>query len=288
MKYGLFGSHLLGDALMQTPAIRALKSKRPEAALEYYHSRDRPGAAMLEGNPYLDRLEQLAVWPRGPRDYPLPRFVAGDVLCPLDALRVYHWSVEHGKTMAEGFGHALGVTVTDLRYDYAMTDAERERGRALAREHGGGRPVVAVARHSVSCHSNAGDGSPANKCVANRHWHELSVWLDKQGFRALAIGSATEALDERYAAWEGARAYDLPIREVAGLLAASHAVLSIDTGVRHLAAAVGANLFCVSGAIPLSLIRCVPVQSGQRIHEVAIPVSDVDTRILIDGASKVL
>jgi hypothetical protein len=116
VKYGLFGSHLLGDALMQTPGIRALKSKRPDAALEYYHSRDRPGAAMLEGNPYLDRLEQLAVWPRGPRDYPLPRFVAGDVLCPLDALQVYHWSLEQGKTMAEGFGNALGVTVTDLRY----------------------------------------------------------------------------------------------------------------------------------------------------------------------------
>ena len=288
VKYGLFGSHLLGDALMQTPAIRALKSKHPEAALEYYHSCDRPGAAMLEGNPYLDRLEQLAVWPRAPRDYPLSRFVAGDVLCPLDALRVYHWSVEHGKTMAEGFGHALGVTVTDLRYDYAMTDVERERGRALAREHGGGRPVVVVARHSVSCHSNAGDGSPANKCIANRYWHELSIWLDRQGFRALAIGGASEAHDERYATWEGARAYGLPIRDVAGLLAASHAVLSIDTGIRHLAAAVGANLYCVSGAIPLSLIRCVPVRDGQRIHEVAMPVSDVDTRVLIEGASSVL
>jgi hypothetical protein len=108
------------------------------------------------------------------------------------------------------------------------------------------------------------------------------------GLRALAVGSASEARDERYVAWEGARAYDLPIRDVAGLLAASHAVLSIDTGIRHLAAAVGANLYCVSGAIPLSLIRCVPVRGGQRIHEVAIPVSDVDSQILIDGASRVL
>jgi hypothetical protein len=80
----------------------------------------------------------------------------------------------------------------------------------------------------------------------------------------------------------------LPIRDVAALLAAAHAVLTIDSGIRHLAAAVGANLYCVSGAVPLSLIRCVPVQSGQRVHEVEIAVADVDARILIDGASKVL
>jgi hypothetical protein len=59
---------------------------------------------MLEGNPYLDRLEELAVWPRGPRDYPLTRFVAGDALRPLDALHVYHWSVANGKTMPRASG----------------------------------------------------------------------------------------------------------------------------------------------------------------------------------------
>ena len=288
MKYGLFGSHLLGDALMQTPAIRALKSMRPEAQIEYYHSADRPGGAMLEGNPYLDRLEELAVWPRERSAYPLNRFAAGDMVCPLDALRAYRWGESRGRTIAEGFGHALGVTVTDLRYDYAMTSAERQRGRELADKYGGGRPVVVVARHSASCHSNAGDGSPANKCVANHHWHEISMWLDRQGFQPVAIGSPDDARDERYAAWAGARAYDLPIRDVAALLAASHAVLSVDTGIRHLAAAVGANLYCVSGAIPLSLIRCVPVRSGQRIHEVAVAVSDVDARILAEGASRVL
>ena len=288
MKYGLFGSHLLGDALMQTPAIRALKLQRPDATIEYYHSCDRPGAAMLEGNPYLDRLEQLEVWPRGPGDYPLSRFAAGDALRPLDALQAYHWATQNGKTLAEGFGAALGVTVTDLRYDYTITEAERARGRALATEYGAGRPIVVVARHSVSCHSNAGDGSPANKCIANEHWYEVSAWLSRQGFQPVAVGSEADARDERYAAWEGSRAYGLPIRDVAALVAASHAVLSIDTGIRHIAAAVGTNLFCVSGAIPLSLIRCVPVRSGQRIHEIVGAVSDADRAILIDGASKVL
>jgi ADP-heptose:LPS heptosyltransferase len=124
--------------------------------------------------------------------------------------------------------------------------------------------------------------------VANEHWYDVSVWLARQGFRPLAVGSSAEARDERYAAWEGTRAYGLPIRDVAALLAASHAVLSIDTGIRHIAAAVGANLFCVSGAIPLSLIRCVPVRSGQRIHEIVGAVSDADPAILIEGASKIL
>jgi len=188
----------------------------------------------------------------------------------------------------EGFGHAVGVPVTDLRYDYAMTDAERERGRALAQQYGGGAPVVVVARHSASCDSNDPTVGRANKCVANRHWHELSAWLDAQGYRCIAVGGAGDASDQRYAEWKGERAYGLPIRDVAGLLAASHAVLSVDTGIRHLAAAVGANLYCVSGVIPLSLIRCVPVRSGQRIHEVAIPIQEVDTRTLVAGASQVL
>jgi len=288
MKYGLFGSHLLGDALMQTPAIRAMKALRPDVALEYFHGMDKPGKAMLEGNPYLDRLEQLDIWPRHSGDYPFTRFAKGDVLCGMDALRAFTWGVANGRTLPEGFGHFLGVDVTDLRYDYAMTDAERERGRALATERGGARPVVVVARHSLSCDSNDPQIGRANKCAANEHWVELSAWLGKQGFHALAVGSGSDAGDPRYAAWEGGKAYGLPIREVAALLAASHAVLSVDTGIRHLAAAVGANLYCVSGCIPLSLIRCVPVRPGQRIHEEVIPVAEVDAWTLVDGASKVL
>jgi hypothetical protein len=288
MKFGLFGSHLLGDELMQTPAIRALRLMRPDATLEYYHGSDKPGMAMLEGNPHLDRLEQLAVWPRHRGDYPFPRFTSGDVIRGLVALQVFMWAQEHGRSLAEGFGHVLGVEVTDLRYDYALTEAERTRGRALVEQYGGGRPVVVVARHSVSCASNDPAAGRANKCVSNRHWHEVSVWLEKQGFRALAVGSASDALDSRYAAWEGAKAYGLPIRDVAGILAASHAVLSIDTGVRHLAAAVGANLYCISGCIPLSLIRCVPLRPEQRIHEEQVPVHEVATRTLLAGAAKVL
>jgi ADP-heptose:LPS heptosyltransferase len=288
LKFGLFGSHLLGDALMQTPAIRALRAQWPDATIEYYHGSDKPGMAMLEGNPCLDRLEQLAVWPRHRGDYPFPRFTTADVIRGLVAVQAFMWGIERGKSLAEGFGHALGVEVTDLRYDYAMTEAERARGRVLVDEYGDGRPVVVVARHSVSCESNNPAVGRANKCVPNQHWHEVSVWLEKQGYRALAVGSTSDAVDPRFAAWEGARAYGLPIRDVAGILAASHAVLSVDTGVRHLAAAVGANLYCISGCVPLSLIRCVPVRPGQRIHEEVVPVHEVRTGTLLAGASKVL
>jgi hypothetical protein len=288
VKYGLFGSHLLGDALTQTPAIRALRSLRPDAQIGYNHSADRPGGAMREGNPHLDRLEMLAVWPREPRAYPLSRFVSGDVLCPLDALQAYRWGERHGRTLrrrrracSRRHGDGPPLRLCDDRH--GASTRPRSRGKVWwrpSRRRGG--PALGVLPQ------RAGDGSPPNKCAANRHRCEISAWLARQGFQPIAIGGPDAARDFRYAAFEGARAYDLPIRDVAALLAASHAVLSVHTGVRHLAAAVGANLYCVSGAVPLSLIRCVPVRSRQRVHEVAIPVSDVDARILAEGASKVL
>jgi hypothetical protein len=59
-------------------------------------------------------------------------------------------------------------------------------------------------------------------------------------------------------------------------------------GIRHLAAACGGNLYCLSGAIPLTLIRCVRVRDIQVIVEEQKPVSMVTLKMLIDGAKKAL
>ena len=92
--------------------------------------------------------------------------------------------------------------------------------------------------------------------------------------------------DPRYRAWPGQRLYGAPLRIVAALLAQAAAVLTIDNGVRHLAAAVGANLYALSGRIPLEIIASAPVREGQRIVEEYVELPRVTARTLSRGAER--
>lgn len=206
----------------------------------------------------------------------------------MDCSQAFAWGSQAGRTIAEGFGEIVGAPLTDLRYVYRMTAEERAAGVALAKELGDGGPVVLVARHSASCASNDPRVRVPNKCVPNRIWVEVANWLRSQGITPVALGSQKEFKDIRYQPWPGKKLYGHPIREVAALLAAGQAVLSIDTGIRHLAAAVGANLFTISCAIPLSLIRCTATREGQRVHELYKPLQLVGSTALIEGAKQVL
>jgi hypothetical protein len=94
--------------------------------------------------------------------------------------------------------------------------------------------------------------------------------------------------NSRYAEFPGKKLYGKPIRLVAAITHYAAATLSVDTGIRHLAAACGGNLYCLSGAIPLTLIRCVRVRDIQVIVEEQKPVSMVTLKMLIDGAKKAL
>lgn len=282
-RYLLFADNLLGDLLMQTPAIRALKKRDSETEVHYWVPRADTGIhvtgteVLLQGNPDLTSVT-VGTKPEGPWDAEIP----------MDCSAAFQWGHTHGKTIAEGFGSLLGVEVKGLQYTYVLTPEERAAGAALAQELGGGKPVVLVARHSASCASNDPRIRVPNKCVPNRIWVEVANWLLAQGTVPIAIGSPKEAKDIRYQPWPGPKLYGHPIREVAGLLAAGRAVLSVDTGIRHLAAAVGANLFTISCAIPLSLIRCVATRPGQQVNEIHHPIPQVGSPLLIEGARRVL
>lgn len=282
-RYLLYADNLLGDLLMQSPAIRALKKRDFETEVHYWVPREDTGIhvtgteVLLAHNPDLTSVT-VGTEPEGP----------WDARVRMDCSAAFQWGTAHGKTIAEGFGALLGVDVPDLRYTYVLTEAERAAGELLAKELGGGKPVVLVARHSASCASNDPRIRVPNKCVPNRIWVEVAHWLRAQGTVPIAIGSAKEAKDIRYQPWPGPKLYGHPIREVAGLLAAGRATLSVDTGIRHLAAAVGANLFTISCAIPLSLIRCVATRPGQQVNEVFHPIQQVGSPLLIEGARRIL
>jgi len=68
------------------------------------------------------------------------------------------------------------------------------------------------------------------------------------------------------------------------MCACSAGVLTVDNGIRHLAAAAGANVYALSAVLPLDLIGCVPVRDGQRVHEEYVPLPHVTARTLSRGA----
>ncbi len=280
-RWTLVSESLLGDLLLSTPAIHALRQAKPEARIRYCHSDGKPSWQLLEGNPDLDALE---IVPAGGSFTHEP----DERVVPMSCTAAFTWGSQHGRTLAEGFGPQLGVEVTDLRYVYHMTPEEEARGRELAEELGEGRPVVLVARHSASCTSNDPRIRRPNKCCNAGDWARVAKWLLKEGMVPVAVGAKGDLQDSRYHEWPGKKLYGAPLREVAALQRAAAATLSVDTGMRHLGTAAAGNVYCISCAIPLSLIRCVPVREGQKIYEEHRPLEHVNAGTLVAGAKQVL
>jgi len=278
MRWCLQGENAIGDLLMQTPAIRALRERGPDAEIHYFHGEDRRSHALLQGNPHLTQLHVGEAFSAADWD----RYVY------MDAWEALQWGLRERVSLVKGFGALLGVAVSDAKYDYCMTREEEVSGHALAQELGEGKPVVIIARHSASCSSNNPRIGIPNKCVSNTVWIRVTKWLLKEGFQPVAIGSREEESDPRYQEWPWKKLYGLPLREVAALLKAVNATLSVDTGIRHLAAAAGGNMYCISGAISLERISCIPIREGQQIFEEYRPLRDVTAEQIIAGAQRVL
>lgn len=276
---------LIGDLLMLTPAIRQLAATAPDDQIAYWTPLKDKGAhvagtsVILQNNPYLSRIFVGDTY----------EAEEGDEIIETNCMAAYLWGCANGKTISQGFGLQLGVEVEDLAYDYRSAIHEEIDAQELAEGLGGGRPIVIIARHSASCASNDPNVRVPNKCASNAVWVAVANWLLKEGYMPVAVGSEREARDIRYRHWPdaAARLYGRPLREVAALLAEAAGVLTIDTGIGHLAAAVGGNMYCISGAIPLTHIRCVPSYEGRVVEEFT-PVAQVTPEQVIAGARRIL
>lgn len=265
----------IGDTLLATPAIRSWKRSHAGGRLTVVCPDTGAALQVLLHNAWIDAL-----------------VTAGDVdearlpgrHLTLDPELALGLAREHGRTFAWGYGRILGVEIDGPIYDYVITDDERAAASRTARELGGGARIVLVARHSASCTSNDPAIGIANKSVGNAYWCQCAERLIARGFVPIAIGAAEEADDERFRRWPGPRRYGRPIREIAALCAVAAGVLTLDNGIRHLAAAAGADVYALSTVLPLDLMACVPVRPGQRVHEEYLPLARVTARTLARGA----
>lgn len=278
MNYYLYSNDLIGDTFMQTPALRALGQSGKAKNIFYVTPLDSLNRIVLANDPYITEFLEPS---------PEVEAMPGKHI-KLQAMAAYNIGHQHQITMAHGFGILMGVQVHDISYHYTSTAEEREAGKARLKALTD-KPAVLVARHSYSCTSHDPKyNNVANITLPNKIWVDVANWLLNEGYMPIAIGSKDHGDDPRYEEWPGIKAYGVPLRELAMMMRSAKAVLSVNTGMRHLAGAVGAHLYCPVGTTPMWLVNIAPKNSFQRIYEEQVNVLTVDSATVINGAQKVL
>lgn len=252
---------LIGDYLMTTPAIRGLKMRHPDVPLCCVVNKDNAARPLMQNTP-----EIKGVYTKAEMQI---MYSSGDPVYKGDAGLGFSTGLSHGCTMAEAFCKVWNVPFLGGWYKVDVPEQYRDFPKVPAQ-------FVVLARHSRSCTSNDPMIRRANKCLANDFWFDLSTWLLEQNYLPVFVGSAE---DERDPAYEkvpstSQKVYGEHIMNVAGLLQRAICTVSVDTGIRHMAAAVGGNLLTLNHAIPLHLIRCEPQHSNQHIREVQVDIHD--------------
>lgn len=253
---------LIGDTLMQTPALRQVKLQSPGVETIYVTRPDGLAATILRGNPSIDRFvsKESAHELRQP----------GDQWVELSAWDALQYGIAHRASLLDGFAFQLGVTLDSHRLDLVLTPQERAAGSALRESFGPADGVIVCGRHSTTCGGNL--GRHTNKCFSNEIWCDVAEWLIGKGYVPLAVGAASERDDPRFADWPGPKAYGYPLRTIAALIADARATFCVDTGLRFIAAATGSDLACLSGEIPTWLVFAPPIRQDQKIVERHCPL----------------
>jgi ADP-heptose:LPS heptosyltransferase len=265
----------IGDTLLATPAIRAYKRAHPQTRLTVCTADEGGPFQVLRHNRHIDALCAGV----DPASVPGNRVT----LDPEAALRRGY---KEARQFAWCYGRQLGVEIDGTAYDYTVTPDEREAAAALLATLGEGKPVVVVARHSPTCLSNDPAYRRATKLIPNAYWLACAARLIERGYVPVAVGAREEADDPRYRSWPGKRLYGEKLRIVAALCAQCAGVLAIDNGIRHVAAAVGAHVYALSGWIHLEVIACSPVREGQRIVEEHVLVDRITTATVLRGVER--
>jgi heptosyltransferase-2 len=250
----------LGDVILTTPLVRAIRRAQPQAHLTFV---TRPAyAPVLEGNPHLDRVvtlepgespaalaERLAGGPAFDFGLDLHRNLRSLALRRLIPAR---WSSYRkgrtnrwrllwlgGATSPDGFpvaeryfyaAAALGVQPDGGPAEVFPSKADRDAAAAICRP-----PFVVLAPGAQH----------RSKRWPARHWRALAGHLLARGLRVVATGTAAE---RDLLSQDGVvDAFGCPLGVCAALLARAEAVVANDSGLMHLAPAVGRPVVALFG-----------------------------------------
>jgi len=296
----------VGDVVMATPALRALRQRFPEAEITVQVRAAL--APLLAGSPWVDarldvashRRGLLATWAEGRAlrghgfdlGICLPDSVSSAVL--MRAARVgeivgyarggrgllLHRPVaplrgDHGgrfvarERQVLGLVAAVGARGDDTRLELFTTEAEEAEAAAVLATAGigAGDALVALA---------PGAAYGPSKCWPPEHFARLSEALARDGLRVLLVGAPDEReTSARVAAAASTAPLDLTGRVSLGALKAvlrrARALVCNDAGARHVAVAFDVPVVCLFG--PTSLAK-----TNLNLERVTVLAADVGCR----------
>jgi ADP-heptose:LPS heptosyltransferase len=202
----------LGDILMCTPALRAVKLANPEVKIRFYTG----FPSLVCGLPYLD---EVVPWTETP---------------PGTIWLGYEDAIPPRVHLARIIGDVLGVAVTDVRPDCVVRPDLVEQYRAA---WGDGPNIVVLRR--------AGAWTP-NKDWPMAYWDGLVARLCRD-YRVIEIGeparTVVDALPGRYIDLRGATDLDALV----AVVSAADLYVGPDSGPMHIAAAAGRRAVVICG-----------------------------------------
>jgi len=238
----------LGDVICTLPVARAVKEKSPEAKVYYFCLEDYRD--VIEHCPDVDMFVPVDMEGRRPRDqepdakthaYLATENLSEDVRkalgdggfdrtidlwCP-----AFRYEKEQGHNVArsriESFCESAGLTPSDYLPRYVVTEKERAWARGWIEAQGfERRSVVGLQPFSLN---NRRDWPVQN-------WIDLADILQKQGAAVLVFHSFFSKVKDI----PGRKVTSLPLAQVAAILTECDCVVTPDSGLFHLSAAVGA------------------------------------------------
>ncbi len=282
----------LGDFIVTLPALASLRERWPNARIELVGNATAAALALPGGMLNAVHSQHEARWSALFRAAPLPAPLAG-WLADFDLIVCFwpdsdgelrrRFPVRPGQTFlaaeaaptrspaAAHYCHALRpLGLHTERYFHAL---ERNAARP-PRRHEMSPPAGAAGRRLIALHP--GSGSPRKNWPVER-WAALGAWLtNEQGSGLLIVTGDAEA--PGLLAGLGSIACRLPLPELAVQLASSQLFLGHDSGVSHLAAALGVPCVLLFGptdpamwAPPVPHVRVI--RRGPELT--AISVADV-------------
>lgn len=278
-RIGVMKTTGIGDMVLASAVARDMKTAFPEATIVVFAGPGNTGVARLIGDATVVTLPTARPW----RSIPLIRAARVDVLIDLGqwtriealyaALSRARWSAGfHTRGFDRHFAY-------DATVEHSDQVGELENYRALVRTAGGTpgarpsfRPPVPgpeapVAGPYVIFHLwPGGFRSELREWPAER-WHALIDRVSAAGYAVVLTGGPEDV--QRTERFVGTREDGIAVSiagrhsfaELLGVLSGARCVVSVNTGLMHLAAAVGAPTIALNG--PTSARRWGPV--GDRV-----------------------